>query len=60
MGEGCGILVLKRLEDALNCGDTIHGVIRGWGVSNDIDGNLVAPASEGQVRAMAAAYDMAA
>ncbi len=59
VGEGCGILVLKRLEDALNCGDTIHGVIRGWGVSNDIDGNLVAPASEGQVRAMAAAYDMA-
>ncbi len=59
VGEGCGILVLKRLDDALACGDTIHGVIRGWGVSNDIDGNLVAPASEGQVRAMAAAYDMA-
>jgi acyl transferase domain-containing protein/3-hydroxymyristoyl/3-hydroxydecanoyl-(acyl carrier protein) dehydratase len=59
VGEGCGILVLKRLDDALAYGDTIHGVIRGWGVSNDIDGNLVAPASEGQVRAMAAAYDMA-
>jgi acyl transferase domain-containing protein len=59
VGEGCGILVLKRLDDALACGDTIHGVIRGWGVSNDIDGNLVAPASEGQVRAMTAAYEMA-
>jgi acyl transferase domain-containing protein/3-hydroxymyristoyl/3-hydroxydecanoyl-(acyl carrier protein) dehydratase len=59
VGEGCGILVLKRLDDALACGDFIHGVIRGWGVSNDIEGNLVAPASEGQVRAMAAAYDMA-
>jgi acyl transferase domain-containing protein/3-hydroxymyristoyl/3-hydroxydecanoyl-(acyl carrier protein) dehydratase len=59
VGEGCGILVLKRLSDALACGDTIHGVIKGWGISNDIEGNLVAPASEGQVRAMAAAYDMA-
>ncbi|MDT8378661.1 MAG: beta-ketoacyl synthase N-terminal-like domain-containing protein [Desulfotignum sp.] len=59
VGEGCGILVLKRLDDALACGDSIHGVITGWGISNDIDGNLVAPASEGQVRAMAAAYKMA-
>ena len=56
---GRGILVLKRLEDALACKDTIHGIIKGWGVSNDIEGTLVAPASEGQVRAMAAAYDMA-
>ncbi|MCG8563525.1 MAG: beta-ketoacyl synthase, partial [Desulfobacterales bacterium] len=46
-------------EDALACGDTIHGVIQGYGVSNDIEGNLVAPASEGQIRAMAAAYHMA-
>ncbi|MFO7990353.1 MAG: beta-ketoacyl synthase N-terminal-like domain-containing protein [Thermodesulfobacteriota bacterium] len=59
VGEGCGILVLKRLEDALACKDNIHGIIKGWGVSNDIEGTLVAPASEGQVRAMAAAYDMA-
>ncbi|MEX1302934.1 MAG: beta-ketoacyl synthase N-terminal-like domain-containing protein, partial [Desulfotignum sp.] len=59
VGEGCGILVLKRLEDALSCRDTIYGVISGWGVSNDIEGNLVAPASEGQLRAMTAAYDMA-
>ncbi|MCG8636096.1 MAG: beta-ketoacyl synthase, partial [Desulfobacterales bacterium] len=59
VGEGTGLLVLKRLEDALACGDTIHGVITGWGVSNDIEGNLVAPASEGQVRAMMKAYEMA-
>ncbi|MDD9304531.1 MAG: beta-ketoacyl synthase [Desulfobacter sp.] len=59
VGEGAGIVVLKRLEDAITCGDTIHGVIKGWGVSNDIEGNLVAPASEGQIRAMAGAYKMA-
>jgi len=59
VGEGTGMVVLKRLEDALAAGDPIHGVIKGWGVSNDIEGNLVAPASDGQVRAMAAAYEMA-
>ena len=59
VGEGAGIVILKRLEDALACGDTIHGVIQGFGVSNDLEGNLVAPASEGQIRAMAKAYAMA-
>ncbi len=59
VGEGTGLVLLKRLEDAVADGDTIHGVIKGWGVSNDIDGNLVAPASDGQVRAMTGAYDMA-
>ena len=56
VGEGAGIVVLKRLPDALAQGDTIHAVIRGIGLSNDIEGNLLAPASEGQVRAMRAAY----
>ncbi|MBI9091401.1 MAG: hypothetical protein JEZ12_19490 [Desulfobacterium sp.] len=56
VGEGSGILVLKRLEDAVACGDKIWGVIQGAGWSNDIEGNLVAPASEGQRRAMAAAF----
>jgi PfaB family protein len=56
VGEGAGIFVLKRLADALRHGDTIHGVIAGIGLSNDIEGNLLAPASEGQLRAMRAAY----
>ncbi len=59
VGEGAGILVLKRLEDAMACNDTIHAVITGTGASNDIEGNLVGPASEGQIRAMKAAYDQA-
>ncbi len=59
VGEGTGLVVLKRFDDALACKDQIHGIITGWGVSNDIEGNLVAPASEGQLRAMTAAYEMA-
>jgi len=47
------------LEDAIACGDTIHAVITGSGASNDLDGNLVGPASEGQIRAMKAAYTQA-
>ncbi len=57
VGEGAGILVLKRLEDALRDGDTIHGIIRGIGLSNDMRGNLLAPETKGQVRAMLAAYN---
>jgi PfaB family protein len=59
VGEGAGILILKRLTDALEAGDRIHGIIRGVGLSNDMRGNLLAPASEGQVRAMTAAYQQA-
>jgi 3-oxoacyl-(acyl-carrier-protein) synthase len=50
--KGSGILVLKRLADAIEHGDTIHGVIHGIGLSNDMRGNLLAPESRGQVRAM--------
>ncbi len=59
VGEGTGIVVLKRLEDAITCGDKIHAVITGTGVSNDIEGTLVGPACEGQVRAMIQAYEQA-
>ncbi len=34
-GEGCGIVVLKRLSDALADGDRIHAVIRGSAVNQD-------------------------
>ncbi|MBP3960042.1 hypothetical protein J8F10_32850 [Gemmata sp. G18] len=59
VGEGAGIFVLKRLSDARAHGDTIHGVIAGVGLSNDMHGNLLAPAKEGQLRAMRAAYSRA-
>jgi acyl transferase domain-containing protein/3-hydroxymyristoyl/3-hydroxydecanoyl-(acyl carrier protein) dehydratase len=56
VGEGGGAVVLKRLDDAVLAGDDILGVIAGIGLSNDRAGNLLAPASEGQLRAMRAAY----
>ncbi|MGE3164096.1 MAG: beta-ketoacyl synthase N-terminal-like domain-containing protein [Planctomycetota bacterium] len=59
VGEGCGLFLLKRLEDAERDGDPIRAVIRGIGLSNDIGGSLLAPNSEGQLRAMRAAYRQA-
>ncbi len=59
VGEGAGVFVLKRAADAVRDGDQILGLICGWGLSNDRSGNLLAPAVEGQVRAMAAAYHRA-
>jgi acyl transferase domain-containing protein/3-hydroxymyristoyl/3-hydroxydecanoyl-(acyl carrier protein) dehydratase len=59
VGEGAGLFVLKRLEDAISAGDTIHAVIRGIGLANDVGGSLLAPDSEGQLRAMHSAYRQA-
>jgi acyl transferase domain-containing protein/3-hydroxymyristoyl/3-hydroxydecanoyl-(acyl carrier protein) dehydratase len=59
VGEGCGILALKRLDDALRDGDHIYALLAAAGLSNDVEGNLLAPASEGQLRAMRDAYQEA-
>ena len=60
VGEGAGVLLLKRLDDALRDNDRIYGVIQGIGLSNDLAGSLLAADSEGQVRAMRSAYQQAA
>jgi 3-oxoacyl-(acyl-carrier-protein) synthase/3-hydroxymyristoyl/3-hydroxydecanoyl-(acyl carrier protein) dehydratase len=57
VGEGAGMVLLKRLDDAIRDGDRIYGVIRGIGLSNDIGGSLLAPSSEGQLRAMRSVYE---
>jgi len=59
VGEGSGMFVLKRTEDALRHGDHIYAVISGIGLSNDVGGSLLAPLSEGQLRAMSPAYEQA-
>ena len=59
VGEGAAVFVLKRLADALRHGDTIHATVAGVGLSNDMHGNLLAPAKEGQLRAMRRSYDRA-
>ncbi len=60
VGQGAGMVVLKRLADAVAHGDNILALIAGAGLANDIDGGLLAPSSEGQLRAMRAAYDSGA
>ena len=59
VGEGAGMFVLKRLDDALSHGDHIYGIVAGIGLSNDVHGDLLAPSSEGQLRAMRRAYEQA-
>ena len=34
-GNGAGVVLLKRLEDAIEDGDYIYGVVRGFAVNND-------------------------
>ncbi len=57
VGEGVGMFVLKRVEDAEKDHDHILAVIKGIGLANDMGGSLLAPRREGQVRAMRMAYD---
>ena len=59
VGEGAGLFLLKRTADAVAHGDRIYGVITGIGLASDVGGSLLAPMSEGQLRAMRAAYTQA-
>jgi acyl transferase domain-containing protein len=56
-GSGGGVVVLKRLEDALREGDTIHAVIRGSAINNDGSRRVgfTAPGVGGQVEVIRAA-----
>ena len=57
LGEGIGLVVLKRLEDAIAAGDRIYATIKGIGASSDGAGNAVyAPSADGQMRALRDAY----
>ena len=57
LGEGVGVVVLKRLSDAQRDGDRIYAVINGVAGSSDGKGlGLTAPRKEGQKRALERAY----
>jgi len=60
-GDGAGIVVLKRLADALADGDTIHAVIRGAAINNDgaTKAGFTAPGIDGQAEVVALALAMA-
>jgi acyl transferase domain-containing protein/phosphopantetheinyl transferase len=57
LGEGLGIVVLKRLADAERDGDRIYAVLKGVGTSSDGKAlGLLAPRMEGEVLALERAY----
>ncbi len=60
-GSGVGVVVLKRLSDALAAGDTIHAVIRGTAINNDGSRKVgyTAPGVDGQAGVIAAAQALA-
>jgi polyketide-type polyunsaturated fatty acid synthase PfaA len=58
VGEGVGMMVLKRLEDAERDGDRIYAVIKGIGSSSDGRyKSIYAPRGEGQEKALRRAYE---
>ncbi len=60
-GSGAGVIVLKRLDDALEDGDTIHALIKGSAINNDGSGkvNYFAPSVDGQADVIAEALAVA-
>src|SRR5262249_45027405 len=55
-GEGCGVMLLMREEDALSQGRSIYATIKGWGISSDGKGGITRPEVEGQLLALRRAY----
>ncbi|HSK64677.1 MAG TPA: polyketide synthase, partial [Pyrinomonadaceae bacterium] len=56
-GSGAGVVVLKRLEDALRDGDCIDAIVKGSAINNDGAGKVgfTAPSVAGQARAISEA-----
>jgi acyl transferase domain-containing protein/thioesterase domain-containing protein/acyl carrier protein len=60
-GSGCGVVVLRRLADALADGDTVHAIVKGSAMNNDGAGkvNYLAPSVDGQAAAISEALALA-
>ncbi|HEY0079208.1 MAG TPA: SDR family NAD(P)-dependent oxidoreductase [Pyrinomonadaceae bacterium] len=60
-GNGVGVVVLKRVEDAVEDGDNILAVIRGSAINNDGSNKIgfTAPSVEGQAQVIAEAHAVA-
>jgi 3-oxoacyl-[acyl-carrier-protein] synthase-1 len=53
--EGAGVVVLETRTAAEARGATVLGVLRGWGMTSDGEGDMVAPSPDGARRAIEAA-----
>lgn len=60
-GSAVGVVVLRRLADAIESGDHIHAVIKGSAINNDGSGKMgyLAPSVDGQAQAIAEALALA-
>lgn len=58
-GEGCGMVVLMREEDAVASGHRVYASIAGWGISSDGQGGITRPEVSGYQLALSRAYDRA-
>jgi len=60
-GSGGGVVLLKRLQDAVRDGDTVRAVIMGNAVNNDGDAKVgfTAPSQQGQAQVIAQALSVA-
>ncbi|MBV9998816.1 MAG: SDR family NAD(P)-dependent oxidoreductase [Verrucomicrobia bacterium] len=60
-GNGCGIVVLRRLDDALANGDHVHALITGAAINNDGSRKVgyTAPSVDGQAEVITRAHAMA-
>lgn len=59
-GEGCGMVVLKRLDDAIRDNDPIRAIIRGTGVNSDgFTQGFTMPSSESQASLIREVYQKA-
>ena len=60
-GDGCGMVVLKRLETAIKDGDYIYATIKGSAINNDGSrkAGYTAPSIEGQAEVISMAQQMA-
>jgi len=56
-GDGCGVVMIKRLADAIRDGDRVYAVIHGVGINNDGGGTgPMAPVKGGQVEVVRHAW----
>lgn len=58
-GEGCGMVVLMREEDALAAGKRVYATVAGWGIASDGQGSITRPQAAGYRLALDRAYERA-